>query len=169
MGLTAGALAGLVAGAAGVGIQAIAAQQQAVARRGALDYNATIAEYNAQAADVQAEQARKNATLEEKEFRTRVDRLKASQRTSFAASGVLVDSGSSLDVLADTAGQAEQDVLDIRFNAANEIFGHQTRAQNFRSQGKLLKAQRPDPSAAFRSTLLTRGLQFGAQVGLGLS
>ncbi len=62
------------------------------------------------AADATQDQARAEEALQRNQAR----RLLGQQQAAFAASGVRADSGSPLDVAADSAAQAELDALTIR-------------------------------------------------------
>jgi hypothetical protein len=74
---------------------------------------------------------------------------------SAAASGVLVDEGSPLAILQDTAIQGELDALTIRSNAAQEAWSFRTQAGGFTAQAGLSRAKKRDPGAALTGTLLT--------------
>ena len=103
-------IAGLVVALVGAGISAYSAVQQADAAETAAKFNEKVARNNA------AAQAAQGAT-EAARARNRARRLIAAQRTQFAKSGGTL-SGSAVDVLYDTAIQAEGDALSIEYRGA---------------------------------------------------
>jgi len=135
--------------------QAQAAQQEAVSQNKAIEYRALQSEQNAQLAEYEAEDARRRGEDQENRVRQELSRTEGRQRAAFAASGVVVDQGSPLDVLEDTAVQGEQDALTVRHNAAQEAWGHSVAAQNYRNESDLLRAQKRDPEYARQTTLLS--------------
>lgn len=153
----------LIISAIGVGVQAYGKKQDQEAANKAAEYNATILERNAQIADMQVENARQRGELEEKQFRLSLSKLKGEQRASFGASGAVVDTGSPLDVLLDTAEQGEFDALTIRHNAAVEAWGYGNQASDYRSQAVLTRFSKKSPSFAATSTLLTGAGQIAGQ------
>ena len=81
---------------------------------------------------------------EEQAERERVRRILGMQRAAFGASGGVVDVGSALDVLEDTAYFGELDALTIRANAEREEWYHKSNraqamaaASTYRQQGYL--------------------------------
>jgi len=107
-------------------------------------------------AQAQADQARAQAKVsgylakdaiergrrEEQATRERVRRALGMQRAAFGASGGVVDVGSALDVLEDTAYFGELDILTVRSNAAREAWYHRSNraqamaaASSYREQG----------------------------------
>jgi hypothetical protein len=58
------------------------------------------------------------------------------QRAAFGASGVVVGSGSSADVIADTVSFGAEDEAIIRNNASRAAWGFQEQAKQERYQGK---------------------------------
>jgi len=146
-----------------------AAREEATARNKALRYNAFTKEKEAQYAEVQAGQAKKRGVIEERQFRRRIEGLKGTQRAAFGASGVVVDEGSALDVLQDTAEFGEIDALTIRRNAEIEAFGFDFRATQLRREKSLLLQQKRDPGKAYMQSLLSSGSQVGANYAIASS
>lgn len=103
----------------------------------AAEYNAAIADREAKVNDAQAVDAIERGEQEESRHRQKMSILKGQQRATQGASGFLVDSGSALDVLADTAEQAELDALAIRRNAELEAWGYRTGALAKRDEANL--------------------------------
>lgn len=110
-------------------------QAQAADRAGR--YNQRVAENNA----VLSEQKARDATIrgeraaDEQRLKTRM--LIGQQRASLAANGVTLDSGTSLDILGDTAMMGAVDEETVRLNAAREAWGYRAEASNYRAQGAL--------------------------------
>ena len=134
------AVGAIAATAVGTGVQmygqaqaASAAKSQAAYQAQVAQNQATVARNNATYADTQATDATNRGSLAEKQYRLQVSQLAGRQRASLAANGVVVDSGSALDITTDTATLGEQDALTIRSNAAREALGYKQQAYNFRS------------------------------------
>lgn len=157
------ATSALVLSAAGVGLQAYSNYQETKAENAAAEYNAQLLERNAQIADMQAQQAAQRGELEEKQFRLRLSQFKGEQRASFGASGAVVDTGSPLDVLVDTAEQGELDALTIRHNAAIEVWGIRNQSAGYRAESSLYRAKKRSPGFAAGTTLLTGAGQIAGQ------
>lgn len=97
--------------------------------------NAAIAAQNAAVQERAAQDALARGRIDEQQHRLKVSQMKGAQRSALAASGVQVDSGSALDVLADTAMFGEMDALTIRSNAEREAYSARIGAHNARAQG----------------------------------
>lgn len=100
-------------------------------------YQAQVAKNNAVVQEQLAQDALKRGAEAERRHRVRVDQIKGQQRAGFAASGVVVDSGSALDTLEDTAELGELDALTIRADAEREAHGYRVGASNSMAQSKL--------------------------------
>lgn len=98
------------------------------ARGNAADYNANMADQNAnntnQATQLQLQQQQRDAYK-------RLSAIKA----GYGASGVGADSGSALDVLADSFTQASMDADTIAMNGRNKAEGYRSTAALDRSEG----------------------------------
>lgn len=102
--------------AVGTAFSAIGAIQQGQAANSAAKYNAAVAGQRATAAKQQA------AADMDKKRRDTVRRL-GSIRAAYGASGVTLE-GSPLDVLAESAANAELDVLTIKYKGDLEATGY---------------------------------------------
>jgi len=145
----------LAVSAIGVGLQTYSSFQEADARNDAAEYNARINEQNARTAELQAKNATERGQIEEKQHRLRVGQLKGTQRSSFAASGVLVDEGSAFDTLLDTTEFGELDALTIRHNAATEAWNFKNQSSAFKNQATLSRQKKTSPFLGAGATLLT--------------
>lgn len=108
------------------------------------DLNAGIDEFNSRVYVGQAKDALTRGKDTEDRFRKSIKGFIGSQRAAYAAQGIDVASGSSVEVQADTAKQGELDALTIRTNAAREAWGYrvqakglQLKAEHTRKLGKL--------------------------------
>jgi|SRR6185312_217154 len=132
--------------------QATAANARGTYQKAQYDRNATIAATEATQAiaegDVAAGQ-RRAAGREEL----------GADRASYGAQGVSVDSGSAVDVQANTARFSALDAMTIRNNAARKAWGYNVEAQNDTEQGILAKLGGENTAEGLRSqaagTLLT--------------
>lgn len=114
--------------------------------------NVGILEYNSRAAEAQAADAIVRGAEQEKIFRTGIHGLIGQQRVAFAAQGVEIGSGSSLDVQESTAQQGELDALTIRTDAAREAWGFRVNAEDIRNQIEALKKTGSLQARSIRAT-----------------
>lgn len=113
------AAAGAIGTVAGAGIKAYAAIRDGNLKAAAEDANAQSAEQNAQLTEMQAaEEERRQRILARKQI--------GDMRANYAASGVTLE-GSPMEVLEESAMQAELDALTIKYMG-------KTRATQYRNQ-----------------------------------
>jgi len=130
-------------------IQGFVGQRNAgQAAAGASKYNAAVAANNAIIAKRNAQLAGQEgaAATEAAQFETRakVGAIKAQQ----AASGVDINSGSSVDVRSSAAETGQLSALNIRAAAARKVYGYQNQASDYESQSGLYTAQAKNDLAA---------------------
>lgn len=125
------------------------------------DFQAQISLNNSLIAGRNAEDARVRGVIsaEERGVKTRQDIGK--QRVSLAANGVLVDSGSALELTSDTAAIGKLDSLRIINNAEREAVGFETTASNFKSEASAHTAAGKNAKAASRIKALNSLVDFG--------
>lgn len=111
--------------------------QQGKSQQAQYDYQAQVDRNQAQIAEWQAQDAIKRGDIEEKQQRLKTAHLMGRQRSVLAANGVDVSSGSSLDLLGDTAALGELDALTIRSNAAREAYHYRVQASNSQASSAL--------------------------------
>jgi len=116
-------------------------QKQAEYQAAVANNNSIVAEQNAQIQDRAAQDALSRGRIEEQQHRLKVAQMKGTQRSALAASGVQVDTGSALDMVADTAMMGEMDALTIRNNAERESYNSLVGAYNARAQASTLRAE----------------------------
>lgn len=155
--------ASLALSAIGVGVQAYSANKEAKAANAAAEYNASIQERNATIAGIRANDAIARGDIEEKKYRLQVSKLVGEQRSEYGASGVVVDTGSPLDVNLDTVEQGELDALTIRHNASIEAWGLRNQAEEAIGNASLYRATRRSPAVAAGTTLLSGAGQIAGQ------
>jgi len=132
-GLTAFQAASLAFTAGSTVVSAIGQKRQADAEAANLRYNAAIQRNNQIIANRNADDAIKRGKIEEQQNRLRIAQLKGEQRARTGSSGILVDQGSALDLLADTAEIGEYESQIILNNAEREASGFRTQASNYGS------------------------------------
>lgn len=152
-------------GATGAGIagsavsQGISAYSQIQARKFQSDFEARQLELNAEVADLKARQAKFRGEQQVKQLRSDTRTLIGSQRASFGAQGIDIESGSALQIQEETAELSALDEITLRNNAMREAFGHETQALSLRSSAGFTRA---GARIANLSTISTAGLNFGS-------
>jgi hypothetical protein len=100
------------------------------------------AEAQAKIFKFQRDDALARGRREEELVRARVAKMKAMQRAAYGASGAVVDYGSALDVLEDSAYYGELDALNTRANFAREAWGYQVQRNYAKSEADSLRQQK---------------------------
>lgn len=164
-----GATAAVIMGV-GTGFSAASSWRAGNAQKNIADYNASIADMNAGVNDTRAQDAIDRGGIAETIKRRTTRALIGSQRAGLAAQGIDVNSGSAVDVQADSAYYGELDALTIRTDAAREAWGYKVEAANDRAtaqderyQGKL--AQQAGRNAAIGTILSTGGSMLSEKYG----
>ena len=93
------------------------------------------AAYTAKLAEEAGEESTAMAGIEAERHRDKIRRLQASQRASYAKSGVKME-GSPLEVLADTAAQADLDEMIIKHGGQAEASAYGAQAMLSRMKGR---------------------------------
>ena len=107
--------------AVGAGVSAIGAINQGEANANSAEYNAAVARQNAAIAQQQG------AAASEAQKRDAARKMGAAL-ANYGASGVQTDTGSPMDVLADSARMATLDNLTIKYNYALKAQGYQSQS-----------------------------------------
>lgn len=115
-------------GLLGAGISAASALASGFGESRAYSQNARVSEQNA---DI----IRTKGAYDERQQQAQANRLLAEGRVAVAKSGGTM-SGSALDVMADSAAQAEMDRQAIRYNTDIDVLGQQSQASMYKSQAK---------------------------------
>jgi hypothetical protein len=127
------AIAGLVTTVAGAGLSAYSQYQSSQYNAAVASNNQTIANQNAKMALQQGQQA-------EQAQRIKTGSMIGAIEAQQAASGVITNSGSALNVRSSAAETGELDALTIRYNANLQERNYRQQAQNFGAQASLADA-----------------------------
>lgn len=147
---------------AGMAMQAESARKEQEAQNKALEYNANVLESNAKTRELQAINAEKIGAIEKSELKSSVISDIGTQRAGFGASGVVVDEGSTFDVVKATQIQGAQDAMTLQYNIEQEAFGYRAEASNLRLQATGLRQQKRSPEEAAQTSLIGSGLSVGS-------
>jgi hypothetical protein len=146
----------------GLGLTAVGGYQQYQAGRANADYQEQLGERNAEIGRRQAAQERDIGNIDEERHLRKVRQMLGAQRAAGAANGLDINSGSALDLQAETAGFGAADASTIRSNALRRAWGLEVGAVND------LNAGRADAAAsrnAATGTLITTGASLVGQFG----
>lgn len=124
------AAASLAMAAVGTVMTAAGQAQQGAASAAQANYQAQVARNNQQVAEWNAQRALQQGQVDEQNQRFKSAALMGSQRAALASQGGDVDSGSPLDIQADTARAGEYDAQTIGNNAALKAYGYRVQAAN---------------------------------------
>lgn len=144
-----------------IGAQVVGGVMQAKAQNDAGKYNERLAKYNAQIQENAAKDAVRRGQKEADRERIRNQYLISSQRASFAANGIDLDSESPLALMEGTAALGEEDAMTIESNAAREAYGMKVQGFNYRAEGKLARKQGRSQAIG---TLLSTGAKAGGSM-----
>jgi hypothetical protein len=131
------AAASLALAAAGTAMSVAGKAQEASAQAGMANYQAQVARNNQMVAEWNARRALQQGQVDEQNQRFKAAALLGSQRAALASQGGDVDSGSPLDIQADTARAGEYDAQAIRNNAALKAYGYRVQAANAGGEANL--------------------------------
>lgn len=134
--------------AVGTGVQLLGQRQAGKAQEQQFNYSQQVAENNRGIADKLAVDAIERGETAEKAHRRGVGTFKGKQRAALAATGVVVDQDTALDILLDTAEFGEIDALTIRNSASREAFGFRAQGEGFAAQAAISGAQAAGASRA---------------------
>jgi hypothetical protein len=116
---------------------AIGKSQEAAAQAGMANYQAQVARNNQMVAEWNARRALQQGQVDEQNQRLKSASLLGSQRAALASQGGDVNSGSPLDIQADTARAGEYDAQTIRNNAALKAYGYRVQGANAGAEANL--------------------------------
>lgn len=131
---------------------------QSKAQAKASNYNAQVAENNAAVAKQNAtfagQKGAQRSEVQNLKTRAAVGEMLAQQ----GASGVDVNSGSSISVRSSEAALGQLDAMNIRSNAAREAYGYQTQEMNYQAQSNLDRAQAKNAKKSGIINAITTGV-----------
>jgi hypothetical protein len=134
------AAASIASTVAATGMQVMSQAQQAQSQSAMYGYQAAVARNNQQQANAMAVDAEQRGRVEEQRQRTKTASLIGTQQANLAAQGTDL-SGSSADIMGDTAAVGELDALTIRSNAAREAWGYRAKGVEYGNAVSLANAQ----------------------------
>lgn len=144
-----------VAGVVGGIMQYRSQQSQASAARRQGEAQSAAAAENARRVQAAAQ-------LEKYRHRRRLESLMGTQRANFGAAGV-VEEGTPLDILEDTAYQSELDSMQQQYHADQQSQAFMAEAANYRSAGETLASSYESQAG----TSLLTGIATGVGRGVG--
>ena len=101
------------------------------------EYNKKIRDRNARVSEQEADLRERVGGREVLRFRKQFDKLQARAGTAYRKSGVLATTGTPLDVLRESADEAEEDIQTIRLTAATDAGRLREQGVNQRLAGQL--------------------------------
>lgn len=119
-------------GLLGAGISAASSLASGFGESSTYNQNAKVSEQNA---DI----IRTKGRYEERQQQAQANQTLAAGRVAIAKNGGTM-SGSALDVMADSAAQAEMDRQAIRYNTDIDVLGQQSQASNYKAMAKRARA-----------------------------
>jgi hypothetical protein len=122
--------------------------QEAGAQAGMASYQAQVARNNQMVAEWYARRAEEQGRSDEQQQRLKGAGLLGAQRAALASQGGDVDSGSPLDIQADTARAGELAAQTVRSNAALKAYGFRVQAANADADARRYDAQAAQVLAA---------------------
>lgn len=126
-----------VAGSIATGvIGAVGAMQEADATNQAAQYNASIQDYNRKVSERNKITTLQQADAEAADLESKNRRTLSSIRAAYGASGLQL-TGSTLDVMEDTAIEQQLDVSRVRYKGQLTAIGYDDEASNFAAKAQL--------------------------------
>jgi len=140
--------------AASAAYSAVSESKQARAQNKALEQNAQIMQQNAENTGYEASYARAQAMRNANRKQLETGVLIGAQRAKMGASGVVVDSGSFMDLLQNTAAEGATEAMAIVHEGDAAAWRHETRGVQYRSEANMQFMSRKDPNAVLVGGLL---------------
>jgi hypothetical protein len=168
----------LVALTAAAAVKAVGELKEGQQQSATEKYNASVAEAQAGAvktsAAFESETLTKQSELEQAKTTREKTKTLSEQRALYAKSGVRVDVGSPLDVMADTAANYELDLAANRYNLATGLetirYGAETQTSQLSAEAQyrrqLAKSYKSASYLKAGSTLLTAAGSYGVMQGV---
>lgn len=146
-----------------VGTSIYGANKEADAAEAQGIYQSNMFNYNAKLADYSASDALKRGDKAVDALGRDVKKTIGSQRAALAAQGIEVDSGSALDVQANTQTLGKLDALQIKNNAIMEAYGYKVEAQQAKTNAQMALTA---ANTKANNTILTGGIN-AVNAGVG--
>lgn len=135
------------------GLDAMSTYQKLSAQKQALKEQAKLARQNATLADNEARDALDIGREDVTEYQRNLSGFKSSQINALAENGIDVSQGSAIDVLASSDMIGQNDIDNIKYNAALASWGHKVEQTNYLNQANSLDAQAKAVRPQFNSTM----------------
>lgn len=129
--------------------------QQQQAKNLAAEWNARLMETKAAEYDLKAEDALQRGESEASVHILNARKARSSTASSYAASGVDINSGSPVDVVSDMAAWQEYERQQIIANAERTAWGHRSEANYQRQSAAMSRATKESPGLAAAGTALS--------------
>lgn len=144
------------------------AQKQAYEQQAAAaNANAQIAYQNAEQLQEQAETQAQNNALNEEVKRRKINALRGQQRAALGAAG-LQATGSALNVMADSAYNAEMDMAIERWNGRQKVDSYFNASNDSYNQGNVYKWNADQYKKAGSKAVMNSMLQSGLKLAANL-
>lgn len=127
-------------------MSAYGSYQESKAQKQQAEYQAAVARNNQIIADRNAKEIEKRGEIEANRYRAQVRQKMADQMVGLAGQGVDVTTGTSIDLLADSAELGELDAQTIRSNASREAYNQRVAGMNYGAQAGLYQSQADNQS-----------------------
>ncbi|MCL1939922.1 MAG: hypothetical protein FWG04_04610 [Desulfovibrionaceae bacterium] len=144
----------LVMMAASAAYSAYSGAEQARAQNKALEYNAQAMQQNAENARYEASYARAQAMRNANRKQLETGVLIGAQRAKMGASGVVVDSGSFMDLLQNTAAEGATEAMSMIHEGDVAAWRHEVRSGQYGGEANMLLSSKQDPNAVLAGGLL---------------
>jgi hypothetical protein len=139
---------GLISTIFGGVTQAQGAQQQAQAQQGMYNYQAGVARFNAAIALQNADYARQQGERQAEIYGLKAGQELGGIRAAQSATGLDINTGSAVKVLASQRKVANMDMAQIRANAAKTAYDFDVTSMGFEQQANLYKMAGANAAAA---------------------
>lgn len=128
---------GAVATIASTVLGTVSSVQQGKSQQAMYNYQAQVANENAKIANKNAATERQTGIEEARLQRIKTMQTIGSQQTAMAANGMDITSGTSLDIIEDTAAMGELDALQIQTNYERKAQAYEQQANNFSNEANM--------------------------------
>lgn len=149
---------GAVATIAATTLGTVSSVQQGKQQQAMYNYQAKVAEENAKIANKNAANERQTGIEEARLQRMKTMQAIGSQQSAMAANGMDITSGTSLDIIEDTAAMGELDALQIETNYERKALAYEQQGLNYNNEARM------DVIAG--KNAYTTGVVKGVQTGL---
>lgn len=159
-GVIAGAANALIIGGtiASTVLGTVSSVQQGKQQQAMYNYQAKVAEENAKIANKNAANERQTGIEEARLQRMKTMQAIGSQQSAMAANGMDITSGTSLDIIEDTAAMGELDALQIEANYERKALAYEQQGLNYGNEARM--------DAIAGKNAYTTGIVKGVQTGL---